>query len=79
MNLVLYYYPSCPFCRRVLSFMEEQNIDIQKKNINESEEMRDELVEIGGKSQVPCLVVDGKALYESMDIINWLTREYSKK
>ncbi len=32
---------------------------------------RDALIEIGGKGQVPCLVIDGKPLYESADIVRW--------
>ena len=31
-----------------------------------------ELVTIGGKKQVPCLVTNGEPLYESMDIIQHL-------
>lgn len=31
---------------------------------------------IGGKTQVPCLVIDGKPLYESLDIIEWLKTNY---
>ena len=30
------------------------------------------LIEHGGKEQVPCLFIDGKPLYESLDIIAWL-------
>ena len=32
----------------------------------------EQLVSIGGKRQVPCLFIDGKPLYESLDIIKWL-------
>ena len=31
-----------------------------------------ELIQVGGKQQVPCLFIDGKPLYESLDIIRWL-------
>ena len=30
------------------------------------------IVERGGKFQAPCLFIDGKPLYESLDIIDWL-------
>ncbi|MDR2716000.1 MAG: glutathione S-transferase N-terminal domain-containing protein, partial [Coriobacteriaceae bacterium] len=30
------------------------------------------LIKIGGKKQIPCLVIEGKALYESDDIIAYL-------
>ena len=35
-----------------------------------------ELIQIGGKTQVPCLIIDGQALYESDDIIDWLKKNY---
>ena len=35
----------------------------------------DELIAIGGKQQVPCLVIDGKALYESSDIVAYLRQK----
>ena len=31
-----------------------------------------ELIERGGKRQVPCLFIDGKPMYESNDINTWL-------
>ena len=37
-----------------------------------SEDDRRYLIENGGKEQVPCLFIDGKPLYESLDIIDWL-------
>lgn len=30
------------------------------------------LIHDGGKDQVPCLLIEGRPLYESMDIIEWL-------
>ena len=40
--------------------------------------VRDELIKIGGDSQVPCLTIDGQAMYESDDIIDWLKENYKK-
>lgn len=71
-NLELYIKNSCPFCHKVLSFMEENNITLPLHNIDESDEDREHLIEVGGKRQVPCLFIDGKALYESSDIIDYL-------
>ena len=34
--------------------------------------IQNDLVRIGGKKQVPCLVADGRPLYESDDIIAYL-------
>ena len=46
--------------------------DIVCRDIIESEEAAKQLVSVGGKRQVPCLFIDGKPMYESQDIINWL-------
>ena len=71
-DLVLFYKPTCSYCRKVLFFMEDNDISLPLKDISESLDVRQELVTIGGKGQVPCLVIGGKALYESDDIIQWL-------
>ena len=70
-NIVLYSQPTCPLCRKVLAYMEEQDIACEMRNTLEPG-VRDELIAIGGKGQVPCLVIDGQPLYESDDIIQYL-------
>lgn len=76
-DLQLYYRPTCPFCVRVLHFMRTRGIEVGMHDISASEADRAFLVERGGKQQVPCLFVDGVALYESADIIAYLDRELS--
>lgn len=71
-QLTLYYMTTCPYCQKVLNFMKENDITVPLKNTQETSENRQELLQIGGKTQVPCLVIDGKALYESNDIIKWM-------
>ncbi len=58
--------------------MKDADISLPMKNIREKDEYRQELVKIGGKQQVPCLVIDGQALYESSDIVQWLKNNYKK-
>ncbi len=71
-NLSLYCLPHCPYCKKVEDFIEENHIkDVAKKNI-ENPTFKAELISIGGKKQVPCLVHDNIPLYESNDIIEWL-------
>ncbi len=71
-NLVLYYKPECPFCQRVTRFMERNNIEIPMKNIKADAGAQEELLELGGQDQVPMLLIDGKPMYESLDIIHYL-------
>lgn len=68
---LLYYKKSCPYCQKVLRFMEENKINLDARDTLQPGNQND-LVRIGGKKQVPCLVVNGKALYESDDIIAYL-------
>ena len=76
-EIILFHKWQCPYCRKVRDFMEEKGIEIPLKDITESSEIAGELISIGGKRQVPCLVIDGKPIYESSDIIAWLDENYS--
>lgn len=73
-NMVLYYKPTCPYCRRVLSFMEDNDIVLELRDTT-NPDVRAELARIGGKPQVPCLLIDGKPLYESADIVSYLNEQ----
>ncbi|MGI6230263.1 MAG: glutaredoxin family protein [Tractidigestivibacter sp.] len=76
-KLELYVMTGCPYCRKVQNFMDERGISVPIHNITESAEDNDYLIENGGKRQVPCLFIDGKALYESDDIIAYLDRAFA--
>ncbi len=70
-KLTLYHFPACPYCQKVFRYLEENKIEVETKDIKKEPAAEVELIELGGKKQVPCLIIDGKALYESDDIINW--------
>jgi glutaredoxin len=73
MELKLYMFEICPFCRKVLNEIESSGrTDVELHNIHKSELDRMELISGGGKQQVPCLFIDGKPMYESDDIVAWL-------
>jgi len=73
MELKLYMFETCPFCRKVLNEIESSGRnDVELHNIHKSELDRMELISVGGKQQVPCLFIDGKPMYESDDIVAWL-------
>jgi glutaredoxin 3 len=76
-QLTLYENEGCPYCQKVMRFMQTKGISIPLKSTSEGNN-RQELVKIGGKPQVPCLVIDGKAMYESDDIIAWLDKNWKK-
>lgn len=73
MKLELYKKDSCPFCQRVMRYINKSGrSDIIFHDTVNDEGAADKLVAVGGKLQVPCLFIDGEPLYESMDIVRWL-------
>jgi len=77
-KLELFYYPECPFCQRVLRAIDANGYTgIELKNIHADAQADATLVRVGGKHQVPCLFIDGVPMYESLDIIDWLAKEFA--
>ncbi|MDR2105876.1 MAG: glutathione S-transferase N-terminal domain-containing protein [Coriobacteriales bacterium] len=74
-ELALYYSPSCPFCLKVLRFLEQNGIIIDLRSTMEADNLQ-VLLDVGKKNQVPCLFIGGKALYESDDIISYLAQRF---
>ncbi len=73
-NHVLYWRPTCPFCMRVVDYLNEHDIECAMRNVLEDAAAYDDLVAVGGKRQIPCLVIEGEALYESSDIIQYCSQ-----
>lgn len=71
-DYILYVGTICPFCKKVENFLNEENIELEIVNIEKDRDAMMKLIEEGGKRQVPCLYHDGKYLYESDDIIEFL-------
>lgn len=69
----LYISETCPYCRKVIDFLEENNIKYNKKNVIEPANLN-MLLKLGGKAQVPFLddFEDNISMYESDDIIEYV-------
>ena len=69
----LYISETCPYCRKVIDFFEENNIKYNKKNVIEPEDLN-MLLKLGGKAQVPFLddFENNISMYESDDIIEYV-------
>jgi glutathione S-transferase len=74
----LYQMEDCPFCSKVRRSLEELNIDYMAKPCLPGSPNREELLELGGKHQVPFMVDEEKgiSMYESGDIVNYLNSNY---
>ncbi len=81
-NLALYYHEGCVHCIRVLRAIERLHLKIDFRNIREVPAYRDQLVEQGGSSTVPCLQIhedggDVNWLYDSHRIIDYLEQRFA--
>jgi len=76
--LKIYIKTFCPYCAVVLKKLEEDAIPFEELNI-ENEEVLQELLEKGGKRQIPFLVDEERdvSMYESGDIVNYVEEHYS--
>jgi len=80
-NLALYQFYACPFCITTRRAMRRLGLNIEIRDAQNDPKWEQELVEQGGKRQVPCLRIsgeDGKVewLYESKDIKHYLEQQY---
>lgn len=68
---VLYVKSKCGLSRRSLVAVDNLHLRdrIMVLNVTQDTSAAGELKKVGGKDQAPCLVIDGKPLYESADLI----------
>ncbi len=81
-SLALYYFATCPFCRRVLAALDGLDVDVELRNIHEQDQYRDELVAARGRATVPVLRIespdgDVRWMPESRDIVKYLESTYA--
>ena len=73
-DTTLYVRSRCGFSRNVLLARCNLHLEdrIPVKNVSEDSAAMAELLDISGQEKAPCLVVDGKAMLESQDIVKHL-------
>ena len=76
--LELYYFDSCPYCQRVLKAIERLNVKVSLLDIHEGTNHLQKLLHVTGKKTVPCMFIDGKPMFESLDIIAWMESNLEK-
>ena len=82
-GLTLYHFTSCPFCVRVRLATRRLGVQLEERNIRRDAGAREELLRGGGKTQVPCLRIEGESgsapqwMYESGDIIRYLEARFA--
>lgn len=70
----LFELERCPYCQKVMKYMDENDIAYVKHDIDNKQE-EETLIRLGGKRQVPFIFnqKSGLKMYESADIIEYLS------
>ena len=76
MRLVLYKFDSCPACRRVFRAIDDLDVAIEYRDTRTERQWRADLMKRTGRTQVPCLFIDGDPMFESRDIAAWLREHF---
>ena len=75
----LYHHRGCPFCALTRAALPYIDLTVEERDIEKHSRYRQELIEGGGKPQVPCLRIDNgqhtEWLYESKAIVQYLQRQ----
>lgn len=79
-KLALYQYRGCPFCIKVRRELHRLNVDVELRDPSKDPTHRQDLLEQGGKTMVPCLRItengQDRWMYESSDIVAYLRQQF---
>jgi glutaredoxin len=78
-HLALYKYDGCPYCKWVFHSIDLLDVNIEYRDTRTDAKWRKDLMEKTGRTQVPCLFIDGKPLFESSDISAFLTQNFAAR
>ena len=73
-ELVLYKFDACPYCFRVMRAIDKLGVQVEYRDTRADPRWRADLIQKTGMTQVPCLFIDGKPMFESADIVSWLQK-----
>jgi len=65
MEIIVYTKTGCPWCIGVTSFLKEQGMDFEEKNVTQDENLMKEMVELSGQSKAPVVVLNGTILADT--------------
>ena len=82
-NMALYHFQMCPFCVKTRRQIHRLALNIENRDARNDPKWNQELIDEGGKYQVPCLKItneDGSVqwMYESTDINQYLENTFAK-
>ena len=80
-NIALYQFQQCPFCVKTRRQIRRLALNIENRDARNDPQWNQELINDGGKYQVPCLKItaaDGSVqwMYESTEINQYLNEKF---
>ena len=60
MEVKVYSTPTCPYCKMVKTYLDEQGIKYQDFDVTQDVAAKDEMIEKSGQMGVPFITVDGE-------------------
>ena len=81
-NMALYQFQQCPFCVKTRRQIHRLALNIENRDARNDPQWNQELINDGGKYQVPCLKItaaDGSVqwMYESTEINQYLDEKFA--
>jgi glutaredoxin len=67
MSIIVYTKKGCPWCKELLFFLQENNIDFDEREVLENEGFFEEMKNLSGQTLAPTVVVDG-VVYPDTDM-----------
>ena len=82
-NMALYQFKLCPFCVKTRRRVRKLGLEIEIRDARNDPKWNTELVNEGGKYQVPCLRIaeengDVQWIYESSEITDYLDKRFAQ-
>jgi glutaredoxin-like YruB-family protein len=62
MKVTVYSTPTCPYCKRVKDFLEENSIEFTDVDVAGDKEKAKEMIEKSGQMGVPVIDIDGEMI-----------------
>lgn len=61
-SVKVYSTPTCPYCKRVKTFLSEKNVPFEDIDVGSNPEAAREMTEKSGQMGVPVIDIDGKMI-----------------
>ncbi|MFB6181870.1 MAG: glutaredoxin family protein [Candidatus Magasanikbacteria bacterium] len=62
MSVTVYSTPSCPYCKKVKSFLDENDVDYEDYDVSQDQEKQQEMIDKSDQMGVPVVDIDGEII-----------------